>query len=566
MKRNASEQELEVGFLRHLERIEDEISNVYTLNTLSKWVERFVYLEGERYSFKNYEFQRDVLDDSSRVVNVVKCAQIGLTTVTMAYLLSVLATQRKMNVIYALPSANDATKLTTTKLNPLIYGTPELRRLLNVNVDSSELKEINGNFLYIRGTRSETAALSVSADLLIIDELDRCDYDVVKQFRSRLQASPHKMVKQFSTPTIDGVGISKEAEASVRYRHFATCAHCNHKFLPSYWTDIHIPGFDKPMTEIDRLNLKDIAWRDGRWNCPSCHKDPMLDASRLSWVAENPTENYEAATYYVTPVTAHKVLTPSYLIRASTEFNTVSEYRNQVLGETSQDDNQQITAQDVEKAFTTSPLDSSNLHCLGADIGQMCAVTIGRMLEDGTLLIVHKENVPLSNFAVRRRQLCAQYRVVVSVHDIMPETYMIGQITESDPNAWACLFTTSRTTELYTTAQKVEDAEEGKLNLRMVKANRTAVLDKLMSLFKSGKIVVQRNAESGKFMSQMLSLKRSQTFVKDELTWSWVKTDSNDHYMFSATYLMLACLLRGTAAGWVGAGAVPLVSSFRLKS
>ena len=208
-------------YLDHLERLQEGVADTYSLTSLSNWVEKYAYLDGRKFSFKDYEFQRNVMDDPSRVVNTIKPAQIGLTVTTMMYLLSVMATQR-LHCIYALPSANDAGKLVTTKLNPIIYNTPELKRLLNVNVDSTELKEINGNFLFTRGTRSETAALSVSADLLVVDELDRCDPDVVKQFRSRLQASQHKLIRQFSTPTISGYGIAKEAEASVRYRHFCT--------------------------------------------------------------------------------------------------------------------------------------------------------------------------------------------------------------------------------------------------------------------------------------------------------------------------------------------------------
>ena len=552
-------------YLDHLERLQEGVADTYSLTSLSNWAEKYVNLEGKKFSFHNYEFQRAIMNDESRVVNTVKCAQIGLTTTTMIYLLAVMATQ-KMNVIYALPSANDAAKLVTTKLNPIIYNTPELKRLLNVNVDSTELKEINGNFLFTRGTRSETAALSVSADLLVADEIDRSDVDTLKQFRSRLQASPHRLIRQFSTPTIAGFGIAKEAEASVRYKHFCTCAHCGHKFLPNYWNDIVIPDYDRPLQELDRLNLKDVKWKEARWSCPECHKDPVISKDRLEWVAENPSENYEASTYYVGPVTAHTVLKPSYLVSSSVEFNTRSEFVNQVLGEVSEEESQQMTLSDLERAFTTSPLDSSELHCMGVDIGQLCAVTIGRLTQDGTLLVVHKEMVPLGNLEVRKSELSREYRVVVTVLDIMPETFLVSKITDRDPNAWAGIFTTSKTTELFTTQLKAEDSEEGKLNLRMVKINRTAMLDKLLELFKNGKAVIARSPESGKYISQLLSLKRVQSFVKDDLVWNWQKTDGSDHYHFGTMYLLTACLLRGTAGSWTAGAGVALVSSFRLRA
>ncbi len=148
----------------HLRRVKDGANNVYKLNALADWVEKYIYLEGKKMRFKNgYEFQRDIINDTARVTNTVKPAQIGLTTTTIAYFLAGLATQKPFNVIYALPTASDASKLTVTKVNPLIYESPELKRLLNSNVDSYELKQIGQNFLFIRGSKSETAALSISA-------------------------------------------------------------------------------------------------------------------------------------------------------------------------------------------------------------------------------------------------------------------------------------------------------------------------------------------------------------------------------------------------------------------
>ena len=193
-------------------------------------------------------------------------------------------------------------------------------------MNNNELKQIGNNFIFIRGSRSETAALSISADCLVADEIDRSDPDTLKQFRSRLQASELQIIKQFSTPTIEGVGIAKEAETSKRWRHFAKCARCDHIWLPSYHTDVRIPGFLDDLREVTKTNIKNMEWQKAHWRCPSCGQDPLLHPSRLTWICENQADNYEAATYYVSPVTACLVLKPSYLVRTSTEFNTRSEW------------------------------------------------------------------------------------------------------------------------------------------------------------------------------------------------------------------------------------------------
>ena len=512
-----------------------------------------------------YSFQKRIVNDTSRVVNTVKCAQIGLTTATIAYFLAAMATQRKFNTIYALPSQTDASKIVTTKINPIIQESTRLRQLADKNIDSVELKQVGNNFLFCRGAKSETAALSISADCLVADEIDRSDPDVLKQFRSRLQASELAIIKQFSTPTVNGVGISKEAETSKRYRSFATCFHCNHTWLPSFHTDIRVPGYTADISEITRTNIQTLDWKSAHWICPNCNRDPILHPSRLQWVCENDSENWEASTYYVNPVVCCEVLKPAYLVRTSTEFNTRSEWLNQVLGETSTENNEQITRQDVEASFTNS-LDSSEVHYLGADIGLLCHVAIGRKTQAGELLVVHRETVPVSNFMQRRQELMKQYRIAVSVMDVYPYTQTIMQICDYDVNAYGCTFSTGNSPELFTIQEKVADAEEGKLNLRLVKANRTRALDEILLLFKEKHILIARvsDSEDSKFLSHVLSMKRVQVFVKDELQFSWKKTTGEDHMMFAVMYLNLATLLRGTVEPWA-TGSLGLVKSFRLK-
>jgi hypothetical protein len=549
-----------------LQRLKDDVSNRYHLHNLSDFIEKHMYLEGRRMSFRNgYQFQKNIVNDTSRVTNISKLAQIGATTSTIAYFLAGMATQPKFNVIYALPTAGDASKLVTTKVDPLIGESPALKRLLDKEVDSVELKRLGQNFLFSRGARSETAALSISADVLVIDELDRADPATVKQFRSRLQASQLQIIKQFSTPTIQGLGITKEAETSKRYRHMAKCGCCGHLWLPSYHTDIIIPGYLNDLKELTAANLKDTAWQQARWNCPECGRDPKLLEASLEWVCENAEDNYEAHTYFISPATACEVLKPSYFVRVSTEFEKRSEFLNQCLGEVAEEENEQLQMADIDAALVQSPLDSSELHVLGADMGQLCHVTIGRMTQDGDLLVVHREAVPLATFEVRRRELCAQYRVIVSVHDTQPETHLVTKITDYDPRAWGAMFSSSKNPELFTTHQKEEDKEEGKLNLRLVKIARTPMLDKLLEMFKRRQVVIHKSDDDAKFAAQMLSLKRSQEFVGEELTYVWKKTNHEDHYHFSLCYLLTAALLRGTAGGWAAAGTVPLVSSFSTR-
>lgn len=556
------------GIAEHINRVRDAVKNVYTQGTYSKWVEKNVYLQGKLLSLSDsHYFQREILDDKARVNNVVKPAQIGSTITTMSLVAAATCTQAQMSVIYALPSSTLAQTLVTTKLNPLFQGSPEIKRLLNPDVDNLERKQIGNNFLYIMGARSDTAAFSISADMLIVDEFDKCDPDTAKEFRSRLQGSPHRIIRQFSTPTVEGVGISKEAETSRRYRHFATCEHCGNRWLPSFHTDVVVPGYDKLLSEITKQNIKDIRWRQARWDCPTCHKDPNLHKSRMEWVCENPGDNFEANTYFITPATAYGVLTPSYLISQSTEYNRRSDFLNQGLGETSSEQNDQLTPLDVELATVADSLDSSELHCMGCDIGQICHIAIGRWAQDNTLLVVHREQVPLGNFEIRRRELCAKYRVLISVHDTMPETDLVRRICDYDRNAYGANFSVGNSTELITVRQKSPDPKEGKMNLREVKINRTKIFDAVLALFKRSEIVIHSCEKDAVYRAQYLDMRRVQVFDRNqELIFTWQKSaQGEDHGFFALGYLLAACRVRGTAVGGGRPMAVPLLSSFTLR-
>ena len=71
--------------------------------------------------------------------------------------------------------------------------------------------------------------------------------------------------------------------------------------------------------------------------------------------------------------------------------------------------------------------------------------------------------------------------------------------------------------------------------------------------------------EDRKFKSHVLSMKRTQQFVKEELQFIWSKTDGNDHSMFALVYLYIACLLRGTVAP-TNSGFAGLISAFKVKN
>ena len=549
----------------HFQRVQDGISNTYHLANLSAWILKHTKYEGGAFSFLGREFQKDIIDDPAKSLYVVKCAQVGLSEIFARWGLAATASQENFTTIYTFPAATDAELFNKSRMVPVIDGSAELTRQLSKSVNSVELKQFGQNsFLYTRGTFSETGALSVPADLLIHDEFDRSDMGNVAAYVSRLQAKPTKMRRVFSTPTVAKYGIDREASTTRRKKQVWTCSHCAHRWLPSYHTDVIIPGYDKDKKEITKANLHTMRWREARLLCPRCGLMPSSELRYREWVVENSAEQHDGVSYFVAPFCAPSVITPVYLVKSSTEYAKWSEFCNQALGETADNDQDMLSDTDVRGTAFAGSLETGELHYMGADMGLMCHITIGRMSSEGKLLVVHREKVYYTKFEERRRELCTKYRVLISVHDMFPYTDIISRITGFDTNAYGAVYVEKKSTEAFSIKEQEEDPEEGKLNVRAVHINRNVAFDELMADFKAKNIIISNLDEE--LVMHLLSMKRIHKYDKQmNMVFKWEKTDGVDHYHHSLMYLKVAVGLRGTASGYSLPGVVPLVTSFIVR-
>lgn len=551
-----------MNYQDHFDRVRAAVKNTYGITDLSAWIEKNTYLNDKKFSFENYEFQLSILADAARTSITVKPAQVGVSELSYRYAVALCCTQDNFTAIYTFPTATDAENNNRTRIDPMIDGSPEVKRLVNPSMNNSEMKQFGKNsFLMFRGTKSENVGLSTPANAIIHDEFDKSDTTKASIYVSRLQNRTHKLRKIFSTPTIDKFGVSKEAETAKRYRHLATCTHCNHTFLPDYFQHIKIPGYDGKLEEVTKKNLHTLRWKQAKLHCPKCGLDPELDSAKMQFVCENPDDNHDANAWFVSPFSVPKIIVPSYMVSRSTEFERYSEFKNQVLGLTGEEKNESILATDIESSTLQADLFTSEYHVMGSDMGITCHICIGKMNSQNILSIVHRERVHYTQFEQRSRELLAKYRVVMHVMDSQPYLDLVTRLTKARPNHFGAIFTTTKTTQPFTVHDKPEELQEGKLDLKLVKVNRTVALDKLLGVIKNGELVIQSSEENDDYKAQMLTLKRVQQFTKDgELTYVWTKTgDENDHYHFATLYLWLATQMRGMAGGLgIASAGVPL--------
>lgn len=556
----------------HYRQLHAAVFNTYNLQDVPRYLTEKSYLNGDRFSFKGHEFQLDIAMDTSREVNVQKCAQVGLSELMARYALAVTRIMPYFSVILTMPMAKDAQKFCKTRIDPIINDSPDLKMAIDRDLDNSEIKAIGTGLLYMRGTQGTTAALSVPADMLIHDELDRSDPATIGQYQSRLKHSRWKLTRKFGTPTADKVGISLAMDTSLRKRQMACCTSCNHWFVPSYHDHVVIPGFDGDKSTISKYMLGNLDWQNAYLACPRCGVnayEALLPKNR-NWVIENTDDNFTAIGYFVTPFSVPTIVSVPSLVVESTKYGSWTEFRNQALGETSADNEQALTEKDLLDTQFSGSLDSDTTHCMGIDVGQICHVKVGRIdPTTGMLLVVHRERCTLAELQRRKVALQRQYRVVMTVIDSFPETFMVQQMQKADRNLFGGVYHSNSALAVYQIVHVDEAKKEGKLPIHQAKIHRDLNFDKVMALFKNRMVrwAKQDDETSALFISHALDMTRKQEFNQwHEMQYVWQKSvEGNDHFWHALGYLHVACRLAPTAKA-TGVTNLSLASTIKMPS
>lgn len=132
---------------------------------------QFVTEKGLKVEFVNHRWAIDYLNDDTRHKVTPKAAQAGMTF--LEFLDDIhLVGKRGLEVAHSFHTDAILQKIVKPKLNPLIMNNPAIRQMMTV--DSEGLKGFGNSFLHVIGANSESNAISFSADVLKIDEKDRC--------------------------------------------------------------------------------------------------------------------------------------------------------------------------------------------------------------------------------------------------------------------------------------------------------------------------------------------------------------------------------------------------------
>lgn len=308
--------------------------------------------KGVPLDFRNHLFQYDIYRDFSPEQVNIKAAQIG-DTVCKIFKTFFVAKKMGLDIIFTQPTDSDVSIFAGGKVNRIIRHN-EILQGYTKDKDSVEQKQIGDAMIYYRGTFTKKAAISVTADLLVHDEVDFSDQEVIGDYESRLQHSPYKWRWYFGHPSAPEIGVAHYWEKSDQKHWFIKCEHCNEWQYMS-WPDSICPERKAYICKKCKKIISDETRRKGQW---------------IPKFKGRPFSGYWIPLLIASWVKAEKIL--EYHKEKSEEY-----FCNRVLGLPYIGSGNKVNRETILGNVTEQVNDQSGRIVIGCDTGKALRFTVG---------------------------------------------------------------------------------------------------------------------------------------------------------------------------------------------
>ena len=218
--------------------------------------------QGIPLSFRDRPFLKAILEDKNRFQCVLKAPQIGMTVLQLVKSMWWAYYEGK-DIIYTLPTESDVQDMAGGKINRIIAQNPPFLDWIKEH-DTVSQKTVGRNIIYYRGTFTQKAAMMVTSQLNIHDEVDASNPTVITQYETRLQAQPNSMRWYFSHPSVVGAGIDVQWQKSDQKEWFVHCNKCDEwQFLE--WPQSINQRDSHYQCKYCEAEISDQQRREGHW-------------------------------------------------------------------------------------------------------------------------------------------------------------------------------------------------------------------------------------------------------------------------------------------------------------
>lgn len=526
-----------------------------------RFITEETYINGKKFSFKDHEYQEYIVDvvekNPGYTFSVMKCSQIGLSEVFNRLILARAATRPGTSVLVSFPSISFSQEVFKTRMTQVINSSPKLSSLIDRNNDSASVKSFhNESIMYALGgsAQSKTSLLNRPIDTVLVDEKDRQDPKITSGYRSRMtHTSPEeRLVINISTPTADGIGIDAEIKESGQIHTPWMVCPCDHEFIPDFYQDVVIPGFNEKMLLLTKNKAAKLDLTKSYLKCPECGQEINKDNRRTKWkVRYNEEGVRKKIGIVIDPFTAMGFISIPDLVESSLEYDSHVEFLNQGLGKTADKADSSLTASDI--IFTHDDCRGSNI--FGLDLGKTCHWMRGILKPDSTVHVAEARTVNLSELEDFVSEQHSKYIFSAGVVDSQPYTDVVYKMIKRYNRMFSAIYVSPNIPipEMY----KIKMTDKNNEVVRQISINKSVVMDTFSNSL-SDFYTFESGVYDAAILKHFLDMRRIRDYRFEEMIYKWVKSDKgDDHFWHTAVYLFMASKL--AIAGFNSGCSVPIV-------
>ena len=474
--------------------------------------------KNEPINFKKRMFLYDIFNDFSQNQVIKKCAQVGLTVTKT--IKSYFATQKLgYNIIFTMASDDDVSEFVKTKADKIFQANEIMRK--NLFSDTVGLKQIGNRFIYYKGTKSKTTAISTTADILIHDEVDRSDLGTIEDYQSRILTSEYKATWYISNPSQMGIGVDEYWKLSDKKEWFIKCVKCGEwQFLT--WEE----------------NVDEIR---GIYVCKHCNAE-ISDKQRILGRWQATAESKGFSGYHISQMMA-PWLSAKDLIKEKGS-RTDEYFRNFILGEPYKVGETASFRQGILDNQTAKDLRKAPFY-LGVDIGNIKHYALGSkegIFEVGTF----EDRESLEELLKKWEPL--------TVMDAGPERTWCEEIAKKYPRVYLNFLRRDKDIKELIKWGGQKGTFEDRQNYGYVWTDRTRIIDKTWQEILNGNILYGMTKDDlEKYIRHWETMRRIVEEGPDKKErYIWESSTGLDHFVFATVYYYIATQRSGAKVEFIG--------------
>lgn len=469
------------------------------LNQLARVLEKYAHIGAAPWSFKDHEFQIEIVNDVSRRMAVQKCSQIGLSETSVQKTLAIAASMKDVAIIYSLPTRTMAQKFSNDRFDSAIRNSPYYSNLVATAKNSVEQKMIGSSMLYIAGTWGSNDAISIPATVVINDEVDFSNQDVLGKMESRLRHQEQDehgyggYRQLFSTPTVPDFGINGHFKVGDQKYYAVKCKCCNEWQIPDYFSQMVLPGFDRPIEELSRNHLQEDPKRvmKAKLICRKCGKclyesGSVFDPAHRQWIAEHPGRAF--SSYQIFPWDVPRYNKPSSILSQVSMYTTEEDFFNFVIGiPRVTDESMFLTSSNIREQVKTSNYipyvegakAPEGEYYFGMDVGKTCHIVIEAVI-NGERQVVNAMTITAGDKTLRQQAMAVfeYYNPRHGCVDAGPDNSLVTDLVTFGRGKIHAVEYANRVDGLKLFTEK--DPAPGEDYNRCLRADRTKLIGKVM--------------------------------------------------------------------------------------